>query len=90
MSKPIYETDLFTIILCPLCDDDDNHPAFLVQTKENEDVIGHVKWNAVIGEYCLFPRSRTAWNWDALWHLLNFLVDVLTARVLDQAKGPAS
>lgn len=89
MTEHIYETDLFKIIPCPLCDDNAEHPAFLVQAKENDDVVGAVKWNAVIGEYCLFPRPQTAWNWDALFQLLNFLIDVLTAKVLDQAKGPA-
>lgn len=90
MSEPVYETGLFRIELCPLCSEDDDHPAFIIFAKENEDTIGAVKWNAVIGEYCLFPRPQTAWNWEALWHLLNFLVDTLTKQVLDQAKGPAS
>jgi hypothetical protein len=90
MTEPIYETDLFRIERCPACDEDAEHPVYIIQEKEAGTTIGAVKWNAFIAEYCLYPRPNTAWNWDALFHLLNFLIDEISKQVLDQAKGPAS
>lgn len=87
---PIYDTDLFKIERCPDCEEEAEHPAYVVKEKDAGVTIAAVKWNAFIGEYCLFPRPNTAWNWDALFHLLNFLVDALSKQVLDQARGPAS
>lgn len=89
MNDLIYETNLFKIEPCPACDEYAEHPVYLIKEIDAGATIGAVKWNAMIGEYCLFPRPGTAWNWDALFHLLNFLVDVLTTKVLEQTKGPA-
>jgi len=91
MNDLYYDGPLFSIERCPACEEDE-HPVYLVRAKlEGLAVtIGALKWAPQVSEYCLYPRPKTAWNWDVLFHVLNFQVDALTAKVLDEATGPAS
>jgi len=84
-----YDGDFFTIERCPACENDE-HPVYIIRAKDNDATIGSLKWSSQLSEYCLFPRAGTAWNWDVLFHVLNFLVDALTAKILEGTEGSAS
>lgn len=88
MNEAIYKSDLLRIELCPECEDP-VHPAYLVIANENDVLIGTIKWNLRLEEYCLIPKPKTWWNWDALGHVLSFLFDEISRRVIEPAKAPA-
>lgn len=82
MKDIVYQSEILRIQVCPACDKTTEHPVYLVLAADNDSIIGQIRWNRMIQEYCLEARPGTAWNWDALFHILNFLIDELNKKIL--------